>query len=174
METICGVGLPELVILLLIGFVVIGPTRSREVALQTGKFIRTVIRSQWWHEFNDITEAIRDLPRTLVRLAEIEEAQSEIRNVIDDIDDVSRDIKRSSRLDRKPSKTNHSASETEAIDKMDSITDPWGIANASAGTVFFESDASENVPDEPAAQTDDLNDPEHTSPRNVEDEDINA
>lgn len=86
MDTLCGIGLPELIILVLLGFVVIGPERSREVALQLGRWLRTAIQSPWWREFNQITNSIRDLPTTLVRMAELEEAQQEIQRTLQDIE----------------------------------------------------------------------------------------
>lgn len=73
MDTLCGIGLPELIILSLLGFIVVGPERSREVALSLGRLLRTVIKSEWWRDVNQIAQAIRDLPTTLVRMAELEE-----------------------------------------------------------------------------------------------------
>lgn len=156
MDTICGVGLPELIILALVGFVVIGPNRSRDVALQAGRFIRTVIRSQWWKEFNDITDAIRELPKTLVRLAEIEEAQTEIRGVIDDIDNVTNEIRRDTRIDFGQSADGEAEqrAEKQAVDPANVITDPWGIANATAGTQFLKDDGGAPEPIEDASGQD--------------------
>lgn len=115
MDTICGLGLPELVILALLGFVVIGPERSHEVALKTGRFLRSVMTSTWWREFNQVAQAIRDMPTTLVRMAEIEETQAELRQAMSDIQD-------STQVDfSQPAESG-------------AITDPWGIRNAVAGT----------------------------------------
>lgn len=77
MDTLCGIGLPELIILALLGFVVIGPERSREVALSLGRMLGAVMKSEWWGEVNHIAQAIRNLPTTLVRMAELEESLKE-------------------------------------------------------------------------------------------------
>ena len=85
MDTLCGIGLPELFILLLIGFVVLGPERTRELAIAAGRWLGRLLRSPWWGEFNQITDAIRNLPTTLVRMAEIEETQAELRQTMAEI-----------------------------------------------------------------------------------------
>ena len=86
MDTLCGIGLPELIIIVLIGFVLIGPERSQELALKMGRLLRQVMTSEWWHEFNQVSKAIKDLPTTLIRMSEIEEAQKEIRQAMVDIE----------------------------------------------------------------------------------------
>jgi Sec-independent protein translocase protein TatA len=116
MDTLCGIGLPELVILALLGFVVIGPERSREVALQLGRWLRTLMQSEWWREFNQITDSIRNLPTTLVRMAELEETQQELRRTLQDIE---RDAKVD--IDQRPAPTSAASPAEEPSE------DPWGI-----------------------------------------------
>jgi sec-independent protein translocase protein TatB len=135
-DTICGVGLPELIILALLGFVVIGPERSREVALNAGRFLRKVMTSPWWKDFSSITKSLRDLPNTLVRMAEIEEAQADLERTMRDIEDLTR-------TDLSLSKDKPPAAKGE-----EPITDPWGIRNAAAGTVIKPSPAAPE-PEEP-------------------------
>jgi Sec-independent protein translocase protein TatA len=119
LDTLCGIGLPEIIIIALVGFVLIGPERSQEVALRAGRFLRTLMRSSWWQDFNQVATAIRDLPNTLVRMAELEEAQADLRRTMTEIED---DIT----IDPPPN----------MIGRPDAITDPWGIRNASAQTQF--------------------------------------
>ncbi|GAB4481310.1 MAG: hypothetical protein Kow00124_28940 [Anaerolineae bacterium] len=122
MDTICGLGLPELIILALLSFVLIGPERSQDLALKAGRFLRGVVRSTWWREFNDITRAMRNLPTTLVRMAELEEAQAELQRTLTEIDE-------SARIDRTPV-----TPPAPPPDVREIIEDPWGIQNAVAGT----------------------------------------
>lgn len=122
MDTLCGVGLPELLILALLGFVVIGPERSQELALKLGRLLSKVMRSPWFKEFQQITDALRNLPTTLVRMAELEEAQADIQRTISDIE---RDV----RVD------------ADAGPSSQAITDPWGIRNAAAGTTLNPAEA---------------------------------
>ena len=146
MDTICGVGLPELVILALLGFVVIGPERSREVALSAGRFLRKVMTSSWWKDFTSITGSLRDLPNTLVRMAEIEEAQADLERTMRDIEDLTRtDFSLSKDKPQPP-----------AARGTEPITDPWGIRNAAAGTVVKPSPAApeSEVPPETSQEDD--------------------
>jgi Sec-independent protein translocase protein TatA len=142
-DTICGVGLPELVILALLGFVVIGPERSREVALSAGRFLRKVMTSSWWKDFSSITRSLRDLPNTLVRMAEIEEAQADLERTMRDIEDLTR-------TDFSLGKDNPPAAKGE-----EPITDPWGIRNAAAGTVVRPSPAAPESEEPPETSQED-------------------
>lgn len=90
MDTLCGLGLPEIILILLLSFALIGPERTQEVALNAGRLLRRVVRSDWWREVNEITRAMKDLPTTLVRMAEIEETQKELRETMREINDLTR------------------------------------------------------------------------------------
>jgi hypothetical protein len=74
-----------MIILALLGFVVIGPERSQDVALRAGRFLRSLMKSPWWRDFNQVTQALRDLPTTLVRMADLEEAQAELTKTVREI-----------------------------------------------------------------------------------------
>src|SRR5262245_39847482 len=117
MDTLCGLGLPELVIIILVGFIVIGPQRSRELAVVAGRFIRREMRSEWWREFNQVTNALRDLPNTLVRMAELE----------DDLIKVRSDLSQVARMDV----VNHMESASKSASSVDLEKDPWGISSTS-------------------------------------------
>lgn len=125
MDTLCGIGLPELLILALLGFVVIGPERAQDVALRAGRFLRTVMRSGWWRDFNQVAQAMRDLPNTLVRMAELEEAQADIRRSMQEIEqEVSAEMNQIGQM-----------GDIGSIGQSQPpIVDPWGIRNATAQT----------------------------------------
>jgi len=86
MDTLCGLGLPEIVVIALLGFVLLGPERSRQMAVTAGRWLGRAMRSPWWKEFTQVTQAVRNLPTTLVRMAELEEAQADLRQTIQDIE----------------------------------------------------------------------------------------
>jgi Sec-independent protein translocase protein TatA len=115
-DTVCGIGLPELIILALVGFVVIGPDRSRDMALSTGRFLRKVMKSPWWREFNQVTSALRDLPTTLVRMAELEDTLRSVRT----------DLDRASHIDFNQTMGTPSVDSSTPV--VDPARDPWGIA----------------------------------------------
>lgn len=130
MDTLCGIGLPEIVILALISFVVIGPERSRELALTLGRWLRRIMTSTWWREFNSVTNALRDLPHTLVRMSELEDSLRQIQTDIGQATQVDLDLE-------------HPTMPQPHSPEM--ITDPDEIRNATARTGL----ASEQPPDPP-------------------------
>lgn len=119
MDTLCGIGLPELLLLALLAFVLIGPERSKSVALTAGRWLSRMMRSGWWKEFMQVTAALRDLPTTLVRMAELEETQAELRRTI-------RDLEQGAEIDFNAAGPTSSARQPAASE------DPWGIAAPSA------------------------------------------
>jgi sec-independent protein translocase protein TatB len=109
MNTLCGIGVPELVLLALVILVVLGPERSRQAALELGRFLGKLLRSKWWKEISEITQSLRDLPATLIKMAELEDMQSEIRETLSD-------IQKSARLDQEGKDT--LAEIDEAIEEL--------------------------------------------------------
>jgi len=122
---VCGLGGPELVILALLLFVVFGPQRTREVALAAGRFLRRLMQSEWWTDFMRMVDEIRDLPATLVRMAELEETQAELEKTVSEL---------KGGLDLDP--------------ERDVTTDPWGIENAVAQTTRPTPPPPDAPPDE--------------------------
>ncbi len=123
MDTLCGIGLPELLILALLAFVLIGPERTREVAVTVGRWLGRAMKSPWWKEFMQVTTALRDLPTTLVRMAELEEAQAELRRTL-------REIEREGRIDLDEEISTGRAAPHSAV----TSADPWGIASLAPQT----------------------------------------
>lgn len=136
MDTLCGVGLPELIILGLLGFVLIGPERSREVALKLGRFLRGLMTSTWWKEFNQIAQALRDLPTTLVRMAEIEEMQAELKRTVNDIGQATT-------IDFKEGGLRPAASR-----QPEGSGNPWGIESTAAEATSTEKTGNPAPPTE--------------------------
>jgi len=132
MDTFCGLGLPELIIIALLGFVLIGPERTRELALQFGRMLRRLMKSPWWREFNQVTDALRNLPTTLVRMAELEEAQAELQRELSDIERQTR-----------ASLTLTDDARTRTATKT---ANPWGIERA-AGIEPEEAAEAEAAPE---------------------------
>jgi sec-independent protein translocase protein TatB len=85
MNTIFGIGFSELVVIFILVIVLIGPERTKETAQKAGKALGKILRSQWWADFQMIQKNIRDLPNTLVRMAEIEEIQNDLKQSLDTI-----------------------------------------------------------------------------------------
>ena len=128
MDTFCGLGLPELIVIVLVGFVVIGPQRSRELAVVAGRLIKRAMRSAWWREFSQVTNSLRDLPNTLVRMAELE----------DDLRKVRADLSQAAQLDN----IGPVAGRADKANGIDVELDPWGVGLSDKPTNVVEEDAA--------------------------------
>ncbi len=85
---IFGVGILEVVLILVIAVIVLGPEGMVKSAQAIGKFMRKVIKSPIWAQLMDTQRELRDMPTRLVREAGLEEdikelkkTQQELRNV---------------------------------------------------------------------------------------------
>lgn len=105
-----------MIIMALVAFVVVGPERSRELALQLGRLLRRVMKSGWWKEFNQVAAAIRDLPTTLVRMAELE----------DELKTVRTDLERATHFDT-PRPGGGAPGQPAPSPTIDFSNDPWGV-----------------------------------------------
>ena len=85
---IFGVGILEVVLILVIAVIVLGPEGMVKSAQTIGKFMRKVIKSPIWAQLMDTQRELRDMPTRLVREAGLEEdikelkkTQQELRNI---------------------------------------------------------------------------------------------
>ena len=72
---IFGVGPLEIVLILLLGILVLGPEGMVEAGRKLGKFMRQVVTSQWWRGVQDGVNEVQNLPYRLMREAELEELE---------------------------------------------------------------------------------------------------
>ena len=85
---IFGVGILEVVLILVIAVIVLGPEGMIKFARSIGVFMRKVIKSPIWAQLMDTQRELRDMPTRLVREAGLEEdikelkrTQQQLRNV---------------------------------------------------------------------------------------------
>lgn len=76
---IFNVGPLELLFIILLAFVVLGPQGSVKAARQAGAWVYRVVHSPFWASMMKTSQEIRDIPRQIVREAGIEESLREIR-----------------------------------------------------------------------------------------------
>lgn len=76
---IFNIGPLELILILVVMFILLGPTGMQNTARQVGKWIRQVIRSPMWGEIMGYSREIRELPTKIVRDTGLEEDMAEIR-----------------------------------------------------------------------------------------------
>jgi len=70
---IFGIGPLEIIFVLIIGILVLGPEGMIEAGRKLGKFIRSIVRSSWWHNIRRGVSELQHLPQKLIREAELEE-----------------------------------------------------------------------------------------------------
>lgn len=77
---IFGVGPLEIVLILIVGILVLGPDGMVEAGRKLGKWMRRLVTSPWWRGLQDGVSEVQNLPYRLMREAELEELQ-ELKNL---------------------------------------------------------------------------------------------
>ncbi len=70
---IFGIGPLEILLVILIGILVLGPEGMVETGRKLGKLIRSVVTSEWWRSVQSGVDEVQNLPSKLMREAEFEE-----------------------------------------------------------------------------------------------------
>jgi sec-independent protein translocase protein TatB len=86
---ILGIGWLELVFILIIAMIVVGPRDLGKVGKQIGHFLNRVYKSENWKMFNDASRTLRNLPNRLAREAALEDLDS----IRDSLKDTGQKIK---------------------------------------------------------------------------------
>jgi sec-independent protein translocase protein TatB len=82
---IFGIGASEFIFIILIAIIVLGPKDMQKAGRTIGRFLNQLIRSDGWRVFQRTSSELRNLPRNLMREANMEmmEAEKDLRRVID-------------------------------------------------------------------------------------------
>ena len=82
---IFGIGASELIFILIIAIIVLGPKDMQRAGRTIGRWLNQVVRSDSWKVFQRTSAEIRNLPRNLMREANMEAAEIErdLRKAID-------------------------------------------------------------------------------------------
>jgi Sec-independent protein translocase protein TatA len=82
---ILGIGAPELVFIVLIVIIVLGPKDMQKAGRTVGRWLNRVKDSEGWKLIRDTTSELRTLPNKLMREANLEmlEAQEDVRRAVD-------------------------------------------------------------------------------------------
>ena len=97
---IFGVGPSELVFILLIAIIILGPKDMQKAGRSIGRFLNQLVRSDSWKVFQKTSTEIRNLPRNLMREANLEEAGKEIKDAGTKLQDMDKDIRQT--IDPRP------------------------------------------------------------------------
>ena len=77
---ILGIGMPELIFVIIIALIVLGPKDMQKAGRTIGKFMRDIVTSDGWKAFMQTSREIRTLPNRWMR-----EANEEINKIGNDI-----------------------------------------------------------------------------------------
>ncbi len=77
---ILGIGMPELIFVIIIALIILGPKDMQKAGKTIGKFLRNVITSDGWKIFQQTSRDLRTLPNRLMREAN------------EDLEKITRDI----------------------------------------------------------------------------------
>lgn len=98
--SLLGIGPLELVFILLVAIILIGPRDLGRVARSAGQVLRRIYRSEAWQALTQMSRSLRNLPDTLAREAELDEltdiqrtAASVKEDLVRDMDPLRQDIR---------------------------------------------------------------------------------
>jgi sec-independent protein translocase protein TatB len=85
---IFGIGASELIFILIIAIIVLGPRDMQKAGRTIGRWLNQLVRSDSWKAFQKTSSELRNLPRNLMReanmeLGDIDKEIKEIRQTID-------------------------------------------------------------------------------------------
>lgn len=82
---IFNIGFGELVFILLLALILLGPQEMTKAARGLGKFLRQLTRSPTWNKLMTTTRQLSDLPNKIIREANLEESLKEINRAVGEI-----------------------------------------------------------------------------------------
>jgi sec-independent protein translocase protein TatB len=87
-----GVGPLELIFVLLIVFLVLGPDDMAKTGRKLGRFLSTVRKSEFWSGVTRVTREMRDLPTKIMREAELEDIQKDLQQDVKELRGISKEF----------------------------------------------------------------------------------
>lgn len=89
---ILGIGIPELGLILLIIFLVMGPKDMVGTARRIARTIRALSRSEAWRTVAETWRMTRDIPDELLRESGLDDARAELEKMNQDLDQWKREV----------------------------------------------------------------------------------
>lgn len=94
---IFGIGGPELLFILVIALLLIGPRDLGKTGRSVGRFLNQLYRSESWRTLNEASRTLRNLPNRLAReaaLDELDQVRKDLVKTSEDLADPAQDIKK--------------------------------------------------------------------------------
>ena len=101
---IFGVGILEIIFILIIALIVLGPEGMVKTGYSIGRMIRKIIRSPIWRMMMDTQRDLRDIPTRLVREVGLEEDLEEFKKTQREVSRLTREELQSLEQDENPAK----------------------------------------------------------------------
>ncbi|HET9912739.1 MAG TPA: twin-arginine translocase TatA/TatE family subunit [Anaerolineales bacterium] len=91
---ILGIGASELIFILIIAIIVLGPKDMQKAGRTLGRWLNQLVRSDSWKVFQKTSTELRNLPRNLMREAnmELEDVNKELQDVNKEINEIPQTI----------------------------------------------------------------------------------
>lgn len=90
---IFNVGILEIILILVIAVIVLGPDGMVKSARSMGRWLRKIIKSPIWAQLMDTQRELRDMPTRLVREAGLEEDLKELKKTSQDLRKTSQEMR---------------------------------------------------------------------------------
>ena len=132
---ILGIGPLELIFILLIALIVVGPKDLGRVGRTLGRTLNRIYRSDSWRVLNEASQTIRTLPNRLAREAALEEldaVKKDVDKTREELESESRKFDQSLKAWTQPAKKD-SASATEDQEQISNTTEKESESTTSSG-----------------------------------------
>ena len=85
---ILGIGVQELIFIVIIALIVLGPRDMQKAGKTVGRWLNQLVHSDTWKVFQQTSGELRNLPRNLMKEAnmEMQETERELRRTMDHLD----------------------------------------------------------------------------------------
>ena len=88
-----GIGLPEIVLILIVALIILGPKDMQKTGLMVGRTLNKIIRSPTWRSIQRIWWEIRNAPTRIMRGANLEDIQETIADLQKSQSEILKSIK---------------------------------------------------------------------------------
>jgi len=85
---IFGIGPTEIVFIILIALILLGPKDMEKTGRAIGRFLRDLTQSEGWRAFRDTSREIRNIPNRLMREANLEDMKKDINKIGKDVEEA--------------------------------------------------------------------------------------
>jgi sec-independent protein translocase protein TatB len=95
---IFGIGPTELIFIILIALIILGPKDMEKTGRAIGRFLRNMTTSDGWRVFRETSREIRNIPNRLMREANIEDLEKEVGKIGKEVDEIGKEIEEASEV----------------------------------------------------------------------------